>query len=215
MDGKDKDKFYIFDFCGNFEFFRLNKGKASANMLAVQGSIFSLKFQIAFKLQDIAYQTENLIAFRKQLVNEMVEKVTELDRENFAVRQHVKYVDLYSNQENYKILTYEDTLLVKEELAPLILPEDDEINAIRFDVLMYGLELAHLSGKKYSKVKSDLYKKIKGIAGVTNIPEIKMQAELINQLLNTDLIDRANIEDLEMIRIKIRNLIKYIPKKMI
>ena len=42
-----------------------------------------------------------------------------------------------------------------------------------------------------------------------------MQAELINQLLNTDLIDRASIEDLEMIRIKIRNLIKYIPKKMI
>ena len=114
MDGKDKDKFYIFDFCGNFEFFRLNKGKASANMLAVQGSIFSLKFQIAFKLQDIAYQTEDLIAFRKQLVNEMVEKVTELDRENFAVRQHIKYVDLYSNQENYKVLTYEDTLLVKE-----------------------------------------------------------------------------------------------------
>ena len=215
MDGKDKDKFYIFDFCGNFEFFRLNKGKASANMLAVQGSIFSLKFQIAFKLQDIAYQTEDLIAFRKQLVNEMVEKVTELDRENFAVRQHIKYVDLYSDQENYKVLTYEDTLLVKEELAPLILPEDDEINAIRFDALMYGLELAHLSGKKYSKAKSDLYKKIKGIAGVANIPEIQMQAELINQLLNTDLIDRAGIEDLEMIRIKIRNLIKYIPKKMI
>lgn len=215
IDGKAKDKFYIFDFCGNFEFFRLNKGKASANMLAVQGSIFSLKFQIAFKLQDIAYQTEDLIAFRKQLVNEMVEKVTELDRENFAVRQHIKYVDLYSNQENYKVLTYEDTLLVKEELAPLILPEDDEINAIRFDALMYGLELAHLSGKKYSKAKSDLYKKIKGIAGVANIPEIQMQAELINQLLNTDLIDRASIEDLEMIRIKIRNLIKYIPKKMI
>lgn len=40
-----------------------------------------------------------------------------------------------------------------------------------------------------------------------------MQAELINQLLNTDLIDRAGIEDLEMIRIKIRNLIKYIPKR--
>lgn len=77
IDRKDKDKFYIFDFCGNFEFFRLNKGKASANMLSVQGSIFSLKFQIVFKLQDIEYQTDKLIEFRKQLVNEMVEKVTE------------------------------------------------------------------------------------------------------------------------------------------
>ena len=27
IDGKDKDKFYIFDFCGNFEFFRMNREK--------------------------------------------------------------------------------------------------------------------------------------------------------------------------------------------
>lgn len=27
LDGEDKEKFYIFDFCGNFEFFRMNKGK--------------------------------------------------------------------------------------------------------------------------------------------------------------------------------------------
>lgn len=31
LDGKDKEKFYIFDFCGNFDFFRLNKGKATKN----------------------------------------------------------------------------------------------------------------------------------------------------------------------------------------
>ena len=36
LDGKDKDKFYIFDFCGNFEFFRMNKGRPTANMIALQ-----------------------------------------------------------------------------------------------------------------------------------------------------------------------------------
>ena len=25
IDGEDKDKFYIFDFCGNFEFFRMKQ----------------------------------------------------------------------------------------------------------------------------------------------------------------------------------------------
>ena len=68
LDGKDKDKFYIFDFCGNFEFFRMSKGKPTANMIALQGAIFHLKAQIAFKLQDLAYQTTDLIAFRKALV---------------------------------------------------------------------------------------------------------------------------------------------------
>lgn len=70
IDGKDKNKFYIFDFCGNFEFFRMNKGKVSANMIAVQGAIFSLKFQIVYKLQDINYQTDDLQLFRKQLIDE-------------------------------------------------------------------------------------------------------------------------------------------------
>ena len=36
LDGKDKNKFYIFDFCGNFEFFRMNSGKPTANQMALQ-----------------------------------------------------------------------------------------------------------------------------------------------------------------------------------
>ena len=120
LDGEDKQKFYIFDFCGNFEFFRMNKGKATANMMALQGAIFNLEFQITYKLQNMEYQTERLIAYRNALIQHMSEKVQELNRENFAVRQHLKYVDLYSNQSNYQTLSYEDTLLVKEELAPLV-----------------------------------------------------------------------------------------------
>ena len=67
-----------------------------------------------------------LIAYRNALVEMMTGKVQGLPRENFAVRQHLKYVDLYSVETNYQTLTYEDTLLVREELAPLILPNDDE-----------------------------------------------------------------------------------------
>ena len=59
-------------------------------MLVAQGAVFSLKFQIAFKLQDIAYQTEDLIEFRKQLVNDIVGKVTELNKKNLAIRQNIK-----------------------------------------------------------------------------------------------------------------------------
>ena len=50
IDGVDKDKFYIFDFCGNFEFFRMNQGRPTANMLALQGAIFNLQFGIAYPL---------------------------------------------------------------------------------------------------------------------------------------------------------------------
>ena len=186
LDGEDKQKFYIFDFCGNFEFFRMNKGKATANMIALQGAIFNLKFEITFKLQDLEYQIDRLIAYRKALVQQMSEKVKELPRDNFAVRQHLKYVDLYSSEVSYQALTFEDTLIVREEVAPLILPDGDEASAVRFDALMYGIELAYLLGKKYTRARSDLYKKVSGIASVANIPEIQAQADLIDKILNTD-----------------------------
>ena len=215
IDGKDKDRFYIFDFCGNFEFFRMNKGKPTANMIALQGAIFHLKAQIAFKLQDIAYQTTELIAFRKELVDDMVCKVQELNKDNFAVRQHLKYVEQFSDPDSYQTLSYEDTLMMKQELVPLITPDEGDAKAVRFDALMYGIELAYLAGKKYGRLRSDLYKKVTGIAGVANIPEIMAQSELINKILHTSYFDNAGISEFENIRENLRSLIKYIPANKI
>lgn len=215
LDGEDKQKFYIFDFCGNFEFFRMSKGRPTANMLALQGAIFQLKAQLIFKLQDIAYQTKDLALFRKRLVEDMVERVRELNRENFAVKQHLKYVDLYSNPEGFSALSYEDTLIIGNELAPLILPDDDETSAVRFDALIYGIELACLIGKKYARACSDLTSRVGGLASIANIPEIMVQSELIDKILNTDYLDRAGINEFEYIRESLRSLMKYISHEKI
>ena len=211
MDGEDKDKFYIFDFCGNFEFFRLNKGRASAKMIALQSAVFNLKFEITYQLQSAEYQTDRLIAYRNALVREMSERVQKLPRDNFAVRQHLKYVEMYSDETNYQALTYGDTVTVKEEVSPLIQPEEDEANAVRFDALMYRIELAYLMGKKDIKARGDLRKKVKGVAGVANIPEIQAQTDLIQQILTTDYVEEAGVDEFEEIREKLRNLMKYIP----
>ena len=215
LDGEDKQKFYIFDFCGNFEFFRMNKGKATANMMALQGAVFNLEFQITYKLQDMQYQTKRLIAYRNALIEHLSGKVKELNRDNFSVKQHLKYVELYSDKANYQTLSYEDTLLVREELAPLILPDKDDASAVRFDALVYGVELAYLAGKKYGKARSDLLKKVRAISNVANIPEIMVQADLINKILHTDYLDNAGIDELEEIRKNLRDLMKYIKKTVI
>ena len=212
IDGEDKSKFYIFDFCGNFEFFRMNKEKVSSNMIAVQGAIFNLKFQMVFKLQDINYQTDSLKQWRTTLIKELVSKVQELDRTRFDVKQHIKYVDKYSNPDEYNVLTYEDCLDVKNELVSLIKPDEDEINAVRFDALMYGIELAYLEGKNYLKGKTDLINKTIAISSIANIPAIQVQAELIDKILHTEYLYDANINDFEYIRKSLRDLIKYIPK---
>lgn len=46
------------------------------------------------------------------------------------MKQHMKYVETYSAEENYQSLTYEDTLLIREEVVPLILPGGDAVTAI-------------------------------------------------------------------------------------
>ena len=212
IDGEDKDKFYIFDFCGNFEFFRMGGKGQSATQISLQGAIFHLKAQIAFKLQDLAYQTPELITFRKTLVEDMVRKVQELNKDNFAVRQHLKFVELFSNPDNYVALTYENTLQMREELAPLIIPDEDEASAVRFDALMYGIELAYLVGRKYKKARADLLKRVSGIASVANIPDILAQKPLLEKILNTDYLESAGINEFEHIRESLRDLMKYIPK---
>lgn len=207
---KDKDKFYIFDFCGNFEFFRLNKGKTTANTIGLQGAIFNLKFEMVYKLQDMEYQVEELINFRRELVKQVVEKVKQLPRDNFAVLQHLRYVEKYSDEKNFDGITYEDTLLTKEELAPLILADQDEASASRFDALLYGIELAQLLGKKHTRARKDLLKRVEAISKVANIDEIAQQKELIQKILDTDYLEQANIGDFECIRKKLRGLMKYI-----
>lgn len=193
----------------------MNQGRPTANMIALQGAVFSLEFEIVYKLQSLEYQVKRLIAYRKKLIEMMTGKVQELNRENFAVRQHLKYVDTYSVFENYNSITFEDTLIVREELAPLIQPDGDEASAVRFDALIYGMELAYLAGKGYGRHKSDLFKKVEGIASVANIPEIQMQAELINKILHTDYVENAGIDEFEHIRVNLRGLMKYLPNGII
>ena len=212
LDGEDKTGFRIFDFCGNFAFFRLSKGKPTPNGLPLQGAIFGLKAQIAWKLQDLDYQTEELITFRRRLVEEMAAKVRELNRDNFSVKQHLRFVEQYKDERTYDILTEEKLNQLRAELTPLILPDEDEASAVRFDALLYGIELAYLADKTYTRAKKDLVKRVAGIAGVANIPEIAAQSELIENILHGTYLDRAGIHEFEYIRQNLRDLMKYIPR---
>lgn len=210
IDGKDKDKFYIFDFCGNFEFFRMSKGNATASTLSLQGALFSLKAQMAFKLQDAVYKTDELSAFRQTLVDDMVRKVSELNQDNFAVKQHLKFVELYTKPNRYQSLSYEDTLMMQQELAPLLLPEPDDPKALRFDALLYGMELAHLAGLPYNRAHHDLMKKAEALSKIANVPEIAAQSALLEKILHTDYVENTGVDELEKIRKALRDLMKYI-----
>ena len=170
---------------------------------------------MAFKLQDLAYQTDKLIPFRQALVEDMVRKVKELNRESFAVKQHLRFVEQYAIPEHYRSLTYEDTLLMQQELAPLIIPDQDDAKALRFDALMYGLELAYLSGKKYGRGQRYLMRVVAALSQLANIPAITAQRALLDKIQRTDYVDKADISEFEHIRQSLRALIQYIPSRSV
>ena len=215
LDGEDKKQFYIFDFCNNFEFFRMGNGAPAENTISIQSAIYNLKFEISYKLQDIDYQTEKLIAYRNSLVKQMSKKVRDIPRDSFATKQHQKYVDMYSVDESYQEITYPDVLIVRREVSPLLLPDSDDADAQRFDALMYGIEVAYLVGKRHGKAKSDLIRRVRALSEIAHIPQIQEQKEFISTVLNTSYVDEAGVNEFEEIRNRLRDLMKYIPRKHI
>jgi type I restriction enzyme R subunit len=214
IDGDDKEQFYIFDFCGNFSFFRLNtKGKEAGTIATLQERMFSIKAEIVYKLQDIAYQTDDLKKYRADLIGDMVSHIRNLNRDNFAVKQHLRVIDRFRHESDFSALTYENTLQVAEHIAPYITLIEHDISAMRFDMLVYQIELAMLTGKPFKRAKNDLLKKAGELSRYATIPAVAAEQELIDQILHNEYLERAGIKDFEEIRVKLRDLIKFIPKE--
>lgn len=215
MDGRNKENFYIFDFCGNFEFFRMQQGRPVAATPSLQASLFVLKSQIVYELQNLAYQTEELQQFRQSLVGELTRKVDALNRKNFAVHQHLRYVEQFSKESAFLSLTFEDTLTLKKELSALIEPEQDEINAVRFDALLYGIELAYLTKdtRKFSLCAKEIQRKAKALAKVANIPAVNSRKDLLTDIIYGQAVEQSDINGLERIRAELRVLLKYLPRE--
>ena len=53
--------------------------------------------------------------------------------------------------------------------------------------------------------------KVRAVATVSTIPAVKEKSEILDRILNTDYVERADISDFETIRKEIRDIIKYIP----
>ncbi|MDL2317695.1 DEAD/DEAH box helicase family protein [Eubacteriales bacterium OttesenSCG-928-A19] len=213
MDGEDKQQFYIFDLCGNFEFFRLHaKGRETGMVQTLQERMFNTKIEMVYKLQELAFQTEELQAYRATLVEDLVEQVGALPGDNFAVKQHLRFIDKYQVASDFATLTYENTLQIAEHIAPLVLPTGGDISAERFDMLVYQIEHAMLAEKGSKRAKTDVVRKAEALSKYANIPAIAAEKELLEQILHNGFLERAGISDYEDIRARLRDLVKFIPE---
>ncbi|GIN09425.1 DEAD/DEAH box helicase [Shouchella clausii] len=212
--GQNKTHFLIFDYCGNFEFFRENpkgiEGKATESLTE---KLFNLKVELIKELQGIEYQTEEYIAYRNKIINQVFADIQALDDENFRVRQHLQFVHKYKNKANWNSLTVMNVNEIKEYISPIILPFHEDEFAKRFDLVMYTIELAKLQTKNATKPISSVITTAKALSKLGTIPQVVEQKPVINKVLTEEFWENADIFELEHVRETLRDLVKFIEKE--
>ncbi|WP_346938673.1 DEAD/DEAH box helicase family protein [uncultured Clostridium sp.] len=211
--GLNKEKFYIFDFCTNFEFFRANpKGMESKGVESLTEKIFNTKVDILRELQDIKYQEEDYIHYREEMLRELLESVRNLNGENFRVKMHERYVETYKNKESWNNLGTGSVANIKEHISPLIIPLNDDELAKRFDHLIYTVDLAYLQNKNATKPIKAIVDTAEQLSKLGTIPKVMEQKYIIEKVLTDEFWESADILELEEVRSALRDLIKFIEK---
>ena len=209
--GLDKENFLIFDFCGNFEFFRVSpRGKELKNAIGLTERIFNIRLELIKELQHLDYQEPAYREYRVTIVNELTGQIRALNKESFVVKQKLLQVEKYSSKQKLDSLTAVDLQDIKENLSPLILPGSEDEMAKRFDSLILTLELALMLGKNITRGKNEVIKTARVLSEMGTIPQVRKQKEVIERVQTEHFWASVNLLDLEEVRQALRELIKFI-----
>jgi type I restriction enzyme R subunit len=212
--GQDKEYFFIFDYVGNFEFFRENPRGIEGNVVvSLTERLFNLKVEIIKDLQSLDYQNEPYMNHRNRLINELLAEIRQLNDENFQVRLNIKYVYQFQNRDVWNALTTNDVSELKGMIAPLIIPNDDDEMAKRFDNVMYTIELAYLTARAATKPIRVVVDTAEKLSEIGTIPSIIENKELLTNVQSTDFWDEASIFELEEVREVMRELVEFLEKE--
>ncbi|ARA97871.1 hypothetical protein GD3902_07250 [Geobacillus thermodenitrificans] len=116
------------------------------------------------------------------MIDEVVAEIRRLNEENFRVRQHIPYVHKFQNREAWNCLTAMDVNEIKEHIAPLIVPLNDDELAKRFDLLMYTVELAKLQTKNATKPIRSMIRTTEALSKLGSIPQVQEQKCIIEKV---------------------------------
>ncbi len=107
--GHHKEGFRIFDYCGNFEFFRTNKnGKEAKSMKSLTENLFNVRASIIKELQNLDYQSEEYVAHREKLIESVLKDAQSIDESKFNARMKLQFIHKFNQRNAYECLTETD-----------------------------------------------------------------------------------------------------------
>jgi len=230
--GVHKEFFYIFDYCQNLEFFTQNLPTTDGALGAsLSKRLFNARLELISVLdrppskcpvaggsQGSAGSSDEAMAscaeLRADTAAILHAEVSAMNIDNFVVRPKRRLIEKYAKPEAWTELT-EDAL---HELALEVagLPSEQEAEdeeAKRFDLLILNLQLALL---RTEPAFDRLSRQVKTIAGaleeLASIPMVQQQIVLIQDIQSDEWWQDVTVEILEIVRKRIRLLVKLIDK---
>ena len=211
-DGSDKQEFYIFDWCENFEFFKDNKqGRKPVESMSVTERIFGLEADIIVVLQHERYQHGFTREYCEQLKDKLAAQVNELNELHASVRREWETVRKYKRPETWGYISAIDALELKKKIAPLIVSEKDDNGGKMLDALMLNIELSKLVPDVVStRSKNKVIRIAQLLKAKEGMPVVKERIDAIELAMNPNFWKGATIENLEYVRTALRELIYII-----
>jgi type I restriction enzyme, R subunit len=214
--GLNKEFFYVFDYCQNFEFFnQKTKGTEGSKQEPLSTKIFKSRLELLAGFRKLESRDEAIIELDNGIAGTLRHQVEAMNTNNFIVRPHTREVEKYREKQSWEELGDGDFAELAHILAGLpdeLAPEDE--TAKRFDLLMLKLQLATLRADK-SLVR--LRGQVKEIASrlelKSNIAPVKAQLELIQDLQQDEYWADITLPMLEQVRLRLRDLVKLMDKK--
>lgn len=214
IDGEytDKRRFLIFDYCGNFEYFRQHKeGYETRETKTLSENIFGKQVRLMMALQESTFADEDYQAWRKELAETCHGQVANLKRELIAVKMRLRYVEKYQKEDAFAHISELDKGELEREIAPLVFLDDPDEFAKRFDNFMYGLMLAHLEQMpSFKYAKKQLCDMAALLEKKVTIPQIKEKLPLIREIGTDAFWEAKDLLLFEKVRKELRDLIQFL-----
>ena len=210
---KNKECFYIFDWCKNFEFFEKNPdGKVVQQSMSLTERLFGLRAEVAFYLQHQTYQEDEFTkGLHDDIKKELKGQVASLSDAHISVRSNWEAVSHFKSDDAWICLTAADVQTLKRDIAPLLPHNTQDENAKKFDVLVLAIELGFVN-EEYNSSKAIV--NVRGLAErlmtKATIPQVVAKMETIKEVVNTTAWENMSLHWLERVRVELRDLIKFL-----
>ena len=207
-----KKRFLIFDYCGNFEYFRQVKHTMEGEVpISLSENIFRKCVRLVAAFQDASKFDGAYQPWRRELTELCQGQIAGLNTDLFHVRLALKHVEKFKKPEAFICLSELDQQELTEHIAPLVHFDEADAMALRFDNFIYGFILNVLDESPL--VRRDMARLVmtaRLLEKKSSIPQVAAKLPLLRQISDPELWKDIDICKLENIRRELRALICFL-----